>query len=170
MNKGERYYNQRTGTKAPFSRSLKMHADKREEGDRAGASDIVAMMGTDCASGDSYSSELNYCALENRFVAEPVIKMSIAPLSRDTADRLSKALQRFRREDPTFQVMTDEETGETVIAGMGELHLEVYVERVRREYRVEVEVGPPKVSYREAATKPYQYDFRHKKQTGGSGQ
>ena len=104
------------------------------------------------------------------FVAKPVIKMSITPLSRDNADRLSKALQRFRKEDPTFQVMTDEETGETVIAGMGELHLEIYVERIRREYRVEVEVGPPKVSYRESATKPVAFDFTHKKQTGGSGQ
>ena len=96
--------------------------------------------------------------------------MSITPLSRDNADRLSKALQRFRKEDPTFQVMTDEETGETVIAGMGELHLEIYVERIRREYKVEVEVGAPKVSYRESATKPAAYDFTHKKQTGGSGQ
>ena len=87
-----------------------------------------------------------------------------------TRDRLGKALQRFRKEDPTFRVMTDEETGETVIAGMGELHLEIYVERIRREYKVEVEVGAPKVSYREAPTKAAEYDFKHKKQTGGSGQ
>ena len=98
-------------------------------------------MGIDCASGDTYCSEPKYCTLENMFIAKPVIKMSITPLSRDNADRLSKALQRFRKEDPTFQVMTDEETGETVIAGMGELHLEIYVERIRREYKVEVEVG-----------------------------
>jgi elongation factor G len=91
-------------------------------------------------------------------------------LSRDHSDRLVKALQRFRKEDPTFHVMTDDETGEMVIAGMGELHLEIYVERIRREYRVEVEVGPPKVSYRESATRPVAFNFKHKKQTGGSGQ
>ncbi|MCI0491423.1 MAG: elongation factor G, partial [Planctomycetes bacterium] len=170
VEKGGTYYNQRTGKKERFSRIVKMHADKREEIDAASAGDIVAIMGIDCASGDTYSSEPKYCTLENIFIAKPVIKMSIAPLSRDHGDRLSKALQRFRKEDPTFQVMTDEETGETVIAGMGELHLEIYVERIRREYRVEVEVGPPKVSYRESATKAVAYDFTHKKQTGGSGQ
>ncbi|HJQ79945.1 MAG TPA: elongation factor G [Lacipirellulaceae bacterium] len=170
VEKGGSYFNQRTGKKDRFSRIVKMHADKREEVDSAEAGDIVAIMGIDCASGDTYSSEPKYCTLENIFVAKPVIKMSIAPLSRDNADRLGKALQRFRKEDPTFQVMTDEETGETVIAGMGELHLEIYVERIRREYRVEVEVGPPKVSYRESATKPVAFDYTHKKQTGGSGQ
>src|SRR5204863_8764391 len=92
------------------------------------------------------------------------------PLSRDNSDGPSKALQRCRKEDPTFQVITDEETGEQVIAGMGELHLEIYVERIRREYKVDVEVGAPKVSYRESATKAVAYDFTHKKQTGGSGQ
>jgi elongation factor G len=170
IEKGSSYFNQRTGRKERFGRIVKMHADKREEVDTASAGDIVAIMGIDCASGDTYSSEPKYCTLENIFVAKPVIKMSIAPLSRDNADRLGKALARFRKEDPTFQVMTDDETGETVIAGMGELHLEIYVERIRREYRVEVEVGPPKVSYRESATKPVAFDFTHKKQTGGSGQ
>lgn len=170
VEKGGTYFNQRTGKKDRFSRIVKMHADKREEIDSAEAGDIVAIMGIDCASGDTYCSEPKYCTLENIFVAKPVIKMSITPTSRDNSDRLSKALQRFRKEDPTFQVMTDEETGETVIAGMGELHLEIYVERIRREYKVEVEVGAPKVSYRESATKPAAFDFKHKKQTGGSGQ
>ena len=170
IEKGGTYYNQRTGKKERFGRIVKMHADKREEIDMAEAGDIVAIMGIDCASGDTYCSEPSYCTLENIFVAKPVIKMSINPLSRDNSDRLGKALQRFRKEDPTFQVMTDDETGETVIAGMGELHLEIYVERIRREYKVEVEVGAPKVSYRESATKEAAYDFTHKKQTGGSGQ
>jgi elongation factor G len=170
IEKGGSYFNQRTGKKERFGRIVKMHADKREEIDSASAGDIVAIMGIDCASGDTYCSEPKFCTLENIFVAKPVIKMSITPMSRDNADRLGKALQRFRKEDPTFQVMTDEETGETVIAGMGELHLEIYVERIRREYRVEVEVGPPKVSYRESATKTAAFDFTHKKQTGGSGQ
>jgi elongation factor G len=170
IEKGGTYYNQRTGKKERFGRIVKMHADKREEIDLAEAGDIVAIMGIDCASGDTYCSEPNFCTLENIFIAKPVIKMSINPISRDNSDRLSKALQRFRKEDPTFQVMTDEETGETVIAGMGELHLEIYVERIRREYKVDVEVGAPKVSYRESATKEVAYDFTHKKQTGGSGQ
>jgi elongation factor G len=170
IEKGGTYYNQRTGKKERFGRIVKMHADKREEVDTASAGDIVAIMGIDCASGDTYCSEPNFCTLENIFIAKPVIKMSITPVSRDNSDRLGKGLQRFRKEDPTFQVMTDEETGETVIAGMGELHLEIYVERIRREYKVEVEVGAPKVSYRESATKAVAFDFKHKKQTGGSGQ
>jgi elongation factor G len=168
--KGEMYYNQRTGRKDRFSRIVKMHADKREEIDSAGAGDIVAIMGIDCASGDTYAAENKYCTLESMFVAEPVIKQAITPLQRADSDKLSKALQRFRKEDPTFQVYNDEETSETIIAGMGELHLEIYTERIRREYKVELEVGAPKVSYREAATQKYAFDYKHKKQTGGSGQ
>ena len=168
--KGGTYYNQRTGKKERFSRLVRMHSDKREEIDSAGAGDIVAVMGVDCASGDTYCHEAGYCSLENIFVADPVIKISIEPKSRDNADKLGKALQRFRKEDPTFHVMTDEETNETVIAGMGELHLEVYVERIKREYGVEVETGAPKVSYRESATQPFEFDHKRKKQTGGSGQ
>lgn len=168
--KGETYFNQRTGRKERFSRIVRMHSDKREEIDSASAGDIVAIMGIDCASGDTYCSEPKFCSLENIFVADPVIKMSIQPLSRDNSDKLGKALQRFRKEDPTFHVMTDEETNETVIAGMGELHLEVYVERIKREYGVEVEVGAPKVSYRESCTQSYAFDHKRKKQTGGSGQ
>ena len=91
-------------------------------------------------------------------------------MSRDNADKLGKALQRFRKEDPTFHVFTDEETNETIIAGMGELHLEVYVERIKREYGVEVEVGAPKVSYRESGQQPFEFDHKRKKQSGGSGQ
>jgi elongation factor G len=170
INKGEMHYNQRTDQKQRFSRIVKMHADKREEIDSATAGDIVAVLGVDCASGDTYAADRKYCALESMFVAEPVIKMAINPLSREGADKMGKALARFRREDPTFRVATDEETGETVIAGMGELHLDIYVERIRREYGVEVEVGAPKVSYREAPTKTAEFNFKHKKQTGGSGQ
>ncbi len=170
VRKGELYFNQRTGRKECFSRIVRMHADKREEVETASAGDIVAILGIDCASGDTYAERPKFCLLEDMHVAEPVIKMSINPLSRDNSDRLGKALSRFRKEDPTFQVTTDQETGETLIAGMGELHLEVYIERIRREYGVEVEVGAPKVSYRESATAPVTFDFKHKKQTGGSGQ
>ncbi len=170
IKKGDMHYNQRTDQKQRFSRIVKMHADKREEIDSAGPGDIVAVLGIDCASGDTFSSQRKYCTLESMFIAEPVIKMAINPLSREGADKMGKALHRFRREDPTFRVMTDEETSETVIAGMGELHLEIYVERIRREYGVEVEVGAPKVSYREAPTKTAEFNYKHKKQTGGSGQ
>jgi elongation factor G len=170
INKGDMHFNQRTGQKHRFSRIVRMHADKREEADSASAGDIVAVMGIDCASGETYASQPKYCTLESMFIPEPVIKMAISPVQRDGADRLSKALQRFMKEDPTFRVATDEETSETVIAGMGELHLDIYVERIRREYKVEVEVGAPKVSYREAPTKDAEYNFKHKKQTGGSGQ
>lgn len=168
--KGNSYYNQRTGRKERFGRILRMHADQREDIDEAAAGDIVAVLGVDSASGDTYASEYPYCTLQSMFVPEPVIKMAIEPVAREGSDRLSKALQRFRREDPTLQVSTDEETGETIIAGMGELHLEIYVERIRREFRVEVRVGQPKVNYREAPTRAAEFNTRHKKQTGGSGQ
>ncbi|MFM8804681.1 MAG: elongation factor G, partial [Planctomycetia bacterium] len=170
ITKGEAYINQRTSQKQRFSRIVKMHADKREEIDCGEAGDIVAVMGVDAASGDTYAADNKYCTLENMFVPEPVIKMSITPTNRDGLDKLGKALQRFSREDPTFRVATDEETGETLIAGMGELHLDIYVERIKREFKVDVEVGAPKVSYREAPTRSTNYDYKHKKQTGGSGQ
>ncbi|HEY4313128.1 MAG TPA: elongation factor G [Pirellulales bacterium] len=170
INKGDTHFNQRTGQKQRFSRILRMHADKREEIDSASAGDIVAIIGIDCASGDTYASQNKYCTLESMFVPDPVIKMAITPISREGGDKLSKALQRFTKEDPTFRATSDEETGDTLIAGMGELHLEIYVERMRREYKVDVEVGAPKVSYREAPTKETDYDYKHKKQTGGSGQ
>jgi len=170
VRKGEMYFNQRTGRKERFSRVVRMHADKREEVDFAQAGDIVAIMGVDSASGDTYAAESNFCTLESIFVPEPVIKMAVNPTSREGSDRLGKALARFRKEDPTFHVMTDQETGETLIAGMGELHLDVYLERIRREYKVEVEVGAPKVSYREAPTQVAEFNYKHRKQTGGSGQ
>ncbi len=170
IEKGGTYYNQRTGRKERFSRIVKMHAEDREEVDTATAGDIVAVMGIDAASGDTYADAAKTCLLENIYVAEPVIKMSINPTARGEADKMAKALERFRKEDPTFRMYTDEETGETIIAGMGELHLDIYIERIRREYGVEVEVGAPKVSYRESATQNAEYNFKHKKQTGGSGQ
>ncbi len=169
INKGEMYTNQRTGRKERFSRIVRMHADEREEIDSAEAGDIVAIMGIDCASGDTYATDRDYCSLESMFVPEPVIKVSVTPARAD-ADKMTKALQRFRKEDPTFQVYNDEETGETIICGMGELHLEIYVERMRREYKIEVEPGAPKVSYREAPGEKVEFNYKHKKQTGGSGQ
>jgi elongation factor G len=168
--KGESYTNTRTGKKVRFGRLLRMHANDREDIDSAEAGDIIAVVGVDCASGDTFcGGDLEY-SLESIFVPEPVIRLSVEPLARDGADRLGKALERFRREDPTFHVSTDEETGETIIAGMGQLHLEVYIERIKREYRCEVVVGEPKVAYKECPTKPVEFNHKHKKQTGGSGQ
>ncbi|MEM6979926.1 MAG: elongation factor G [Planctomycetota bacterium] len=170
IKKGEAYTNQRSMKKERFSRIVRMHSDKREEIDEATAGDIVAVMGIDCASGDTYCNERDYCTLESMFVPEPVIKIAVTPLNRGDGDKMSKALQRFRKEDPTFRVETDEETNEILISGMGELHLDIYIERIRREYGVEIEVGAPKVSYRESPTKSIEFNYKHKKQTGGSGQ
>ncbi|MGB1926951.1 MAG: elongation factor G, partial [Rubripirellula sp.] len=170
IEKGGTYVNQRTGRKERFSRIVRMHSDKREEIDTATAGDIIAVMGIDSASGDTYSNERDSCTLESMYVPEPVIKIAISPKTRSDGDKLGKALQRFRKEDPTFRVFTDEETNEILISGMGELHLDVYIERIKREYGVELEVGAPKVSYRESPTKEVSFDYKHKKQSGGSGQ
>jgi elongation factor G len=170
LRKGEFYYNSRMRRKQRVSRILRVHADDKEDIDSASAGDIVAVMGIECATGDTYCSEGTNYSLESIFAAEPVIDLAITPAKRADYDKLSKALNRFMREDPTFRVHVDPETSETIISGMGELHLEIYVERIKREYKVECQVGMPKVSYREAPTKVTPYDYKHKKQTGGSGQ
>ncbi len=170
IRKGESYVNARTGKKVRFGRLVRMHANDRTDIDSASAGDIIAVVGVDCASGDTFCGEGVNLSLESIYVPVPVIRLSVAPAQRDGADRLGKALERFRREDPTFQVSTDPETGETIIAGMGQLHLEVYIERIRREYKCDVVVGEPKVAYKETPTKPVEFNYKHKKQTGGSGQ
>jgi elongation factor G len=170
VRKGQTLFNQRTGRKERFSRLVRMHADKREEVKTATAGDIVAVVGIDASSGDTYAQEPKSCTLESMFVPDPVLKVAVRPLERSGGDKLNKALARFRKEDPTFRVLSDEENGEILIAGMGELHLEVYVERIRREYHVAIEVGAPKVSYREAPSVSTTFDHRHRKQTGGAGQ
>ncbi|MBX3448722.1 MAG: elongation factor G [Planctomycetaceae bacterium] len=168
--KGESYVNTRTGKRVRFGRLVRMHSNAREDVDVAEAGDIVAVVGVECATGDTFCSEgLNY-SLESIYAAEPVIRLAIEPVKRDGADKLGKALERFRREDPTFHVLTDEETGETLIAGMGQLHLDIYVERIKREYGVECKIGQPKVAYRECPTQSVEFNHKHKKQTGGSGQ
>lgn len=170
LKKGEFYYNARQRRRARISRILRVHADQKEDIASAGAGDIVAVMGLECATGDTYCAEDSNVSLESIYAAEPVIDLSIQPAKRADYDKLSKALNRFMREDPTFRVHVDKETSETIISGMGELHLEIYVERIRREYKVECTVGAPKVSYREAPTRETPFDYKHKKQTGGSGQ
>ena len=170
MIKGQQYRNSRTNKSMRVGRIVRLHADDREDLSEARPGDIVALVGVDCASGDTICNQsLNY-SLESIFVADPVIRLSLTPASSADQDKMAKALNRFMKEDPTFRVSTDPETGETVIAGMGELHLDVYVERIKREYGANVTVGAPNVSYREAPTTEAEYNHRHKKQTGGSGQ
>ncbi|QDT37162.1 elongation factor G [Stratiformator vulcanicus] len=168
--KGETYVNTRTGQKVRFGRLVRMHANDREDLEEAGAGDIIAVVAVDCASGDTFCGDGKNYSLESIYAAEPVITRSVEPTKRDGADKLAKALERFRREDPTFHVRSDEETGQTLIAGMGQLHLEVYIERIKREYGVECEVGAPRVAYRERPTRGVVFDYKHKKQSGGSGQ
>ncbi len=169
--KGETYTNTRTGKAVRFGRLVRLHADERQDIDSAEGGDIIAIVGVDCATGDTFVGPgLESMSLEKIFAAEPVIRLSIEPTNRDNASNLSKALERFRREDPTFHVMSDPETGETLIAGMGQLHLEIYVERIKREYKCDTKVGQPKVAYKETPTKVVEFNYKHKKQTGGSGQ
>ncbi len=170
LEKGSFYTNTRQRKRGRISRILRVHADEKEDIDSAEAGDIVAVMGIECATGDTYCAEDSNYSLESIYAADPVIDLSINPAKRADYDKLSKALNRFMREDPTFRVHVDQETSETIISGMGELHLEIYVERIKREYKVECQVGMPKVSYRESPTKETPYSYTHKKQTGGSGQ
>jgi len=170
LQKGTQYRNARTNRLQRVGRIVRMHANHRQDIDSAAPGDIVAMVAVDCASGDTFCDESLNVSLEAIFVADPVIKLSIIPASSADQDRMTKALHRFMKEDPTFRVSTDPQTRETVIAGMGELHLDVYVERIRREYKASVTVSQPKVSYREAPTVEAKFNYRHKKQTGGAGQ
>jgi len=172
LKKGEFIYNTRTKKKVRVGRIVRMNSNDRDNIDSAGAGDIIAMVGVDCASGDTFvgSDDLMHLSCESMHVPIPVIELSIEAKDKDNQIKMSKGLTRFRKEDPTFHVFTDEESGETRIAGMGELHLEIYVERLKREYKAEVEVGAPQVNYRETIRTEADYDYTHKKQTGGSGQ
>ncbi len=170
LNKGDTIFNVRDMRKVKVGRLVRMHSDDKEEIEVAKAGDIVALFGVDCFSGDTFTDGQREWVMSSIHVPDPVISMAIAPKDSKNLNNLSKALQRFRKEDPTFQVQQDKETNETIISGMGELHLEVYVERMKREYKVEVETSPPRVSYRETITKRADFSYTHKKQTGGSGQ
>lgn len=170
IRKGDTYTNTRTGKSTRIGRLVRMHADERQDIEVGEAGDIIAVVGVDCATGDTFVSGDMNISLESIYAPEPVLKLKIEPKDRDGASQLSKALERFRREDPTFHVMSDPETGETLIAGMGQLHLEIYTERIKREYKCETIVGEPRVAYKETPTKEVNFNYKHKKQTGGSGQ
>jgi len=170
LSKGMSIINSRTKKRHKVGRLVRMHADDMEDITESMAGDIVALFGIDCASGDTFTDESVQVAMSSMHVPAPVISLSIKPKDNASADNMSKALGRFTREDPTFRAGVDEESGETVISGMGELHLDVYVERMRREYSVEVQTGAPQVAYRETISQRADYNYTHKKQTGGSGQ
>ena len=162
--------NMRTGKKHKVGRLVRMHSDEMEEIEDAGSGDIVAMFGIECNSGDTFTDGSLKLTLISMHVPEPVISLSIKPVDNKSEINMSKALRRFTREDPTFRANVDEESGQTIIRGMGELHLDVYVERMKREYSAVVEVSPPQVAYRETFSQRAEFDYTHRKQSGGSGQ
>jgi elongation factor G len=168
--KGSPIVNQRTHRRHKVGRLVRMHADKMEDIESAEAGDIVALFGIECASGDTFTDGSIEIAMSSMHVPAPVITLSIKAKDKQAQANVSKALGRFVREDPTFRAGVDEESGETIISGMGELHLDVYVQRMQREYGAEVETGQPQVAYRETVSQRADFDYTHKKQTGGSGQ
>jgi elongation factor G len=162
--------NVRNGKKVKVGRLVRMHSDDKEEITEAGAGDICAIFGVDCNSGDTFTDGTVNVAMTSMFVASPVISVAIKAKDAGAEINMSKALNRFTKEDPTFKCWVDPESAETIIAGMGELHLDVYIERMKREYKAEVVTSPPQVAYRECITKKVEFNYTHKKQTGGSGQ
>ncbi|CAR25413.1 Mef1p [Lachancea thermotolerans CBS 6340] len=169
LRKGGYITNVKTGKKIKVSRLVRMHSNDMEDVDEVGSGEICATFGIDCASGDTFTDGTLQYSMSSMYVPDAVISLSITPTSRDSTN-FSKALNRFQKEDPTFRVRFDAESKETVISGMGELHLEIYVERMRREYNVDCVTGKPQVSYRESITIPAEFDYTHKKQSGGAGQ
>ena len=170
IKKGEELYNTRTKKRFKVGRLVRMNSAQMEDINEGCAGDIVALFGVDCASGDTFTNGgVNY-SMASMFVPEPVISLSITPKDKQAAMQMSKALNRFTKEDPTFQTYTDPESNETIIKGMGELHLAVYVERMKREYNCEVTTGAPQVAYRESICSRGDFNYTHKKQSGGSGQ
>jgi elongation factor G len=168
--KGASVVNTRTGKKLKIGRLVRMHANQMEDIETIPAGYIGALFGVDCASGDTFSAPGLNLSMTSMFVPNPVISLAIVPKDNKSQINMSKALNRFSKEDPTFRAFVDEETNETIIEGMGELHLDVYVERMRREYKAEVTTGQPRVAYRETITRRAEFNYTHKKQTGGSGQ
>ncbi|BDA42638.1 probable elongation factor G, mitochondrial at C-terminar half [Coccomyxa sp. Obi] len=168
--KGDNVINVVTGKRIKVPRLVRMHSKDMEDITEAGAGDIVAMFGIECSTGDTFTDGTVRYTMTSMNVPDPVMSLAITPKTRQAAGNFSKALSRFQREDPTFKVSTDADTGQTIISGMGELHLDIYVERMKREYEVEAEVGKPRVNYLEAITKRVDFDYLHKKQTGGQGQ
>ena len=170
ITKGDELYNVRQRKKFKVGRLVRMNSAQMEDINEGMPGDIIALFGVDCASGDTFCGGGLNIAMTSMFVPEPVISQAITPVDKSAAANMSKALNRFTKEDPTFQTYVDPESNQTIIKGMGELHLAVYVERMKREYKCEVTVAQPEVAYRESITTKADFNFTHKKQTGGSGQ
>ncbi|MBN9259170.1 MULTISPECIES: elongation factor G [unclassified Mesorhizobium] len=159
------------GKKERIGRMLQMHANSRQDIEEAYAGDIVALAGLkDTTTGDTLCDPLHPVILERMEFPEPVIQIAIEPKTKNDQEKMGLALHRLAAEDPSFRVKTDEESGQTIIAGMGELHLDIIVDRMRREFKVEANIGAPQVAYRETITRTHEQDYTHKKQTGGTGQ
>lgn len=169
LKKGGVIFNARTGKKVKVPRLVRMHSDEMEDVDSIKAGEICAMFGVECSSGDTFTDGASTLSMTSMFVPEPVISLSIRPEGKETPN-FSRALNRFQKEDPTFRVHLDAESQETIISGMGELHLDIYVERMKREYNVACVTGKPRVAFRETITQPAKFEYTHKKQTGGAGQ
>jgi elongation factor G len=170
VNKGDVIFNSSNDKKVKVPRLVQMHADEMNDVEDAQAGDIVAMFGVDCASGDTFTDGTIKYTMTSMFIPNAVISLAIEPKDKQGLNNFSKALNKFTKEDPTFRVHRDEESAQTIISGMGELHLEIYCERIKREYACEVIVGKPQVAFRETITKRGDFNYTHKKQTGGSGQ
>ena len=170
LKKGNFITNVNDRKKIKLSRIVRMHSDDMEDITEAGAGEVVAMFGIDCRSMDTFTDGDVNLAMSSMFVPEPVMSLSIKPAKTNMQNNFAKALQKFTKEDPTLRVRVDSDTKETVLSGMGELHLEVYIERMKREYTVECITGQPNVSYKETIGTKVKFDWLHKKQTGGSGQ
>ena len=172
LESGSNVFNTAKGRRERIGKIYQMHANKREERPTAVAGQIVAVMGLkDTSTGDTLSDPAKQVILESMTFPAPVINVAIEPKTKGDQDKLGTAIQRLAEEDPTFQVRTDEETGQTIISGMGELHLEILVDRMKREFHVEANIGRPQVAYRETIRKKVEkVDYTHKKQTGGAGQ
>mmetsp|Transcript_38521 Transcript_38521/g.43971 ORF Transcript_38521/g.43971 Transcript_38521/m.43971 type:complete len:739 (-) Transcript_38521:169-2385(-) len=170
LKKGNTITNVNDGKKIKLSRIVRMHSDDMEEIDEASAGEVVAMFGVDCKSMDTFSDGNMDLSMRSMFVPEPVMSLAVRPKKKDMHNNFSKALSKFSREDPTLRLELDNDTNETIMSGMGELHLEVYIERMNREYGVECVVGQPNVNYKETISSKQEFNWLHKKQTGGSGQ
>lgn len=170
LKRGDSLLNVSDGKRVKVPRLVQMHANEMSDVPEGKAGDIVAMFGVECRSGTTFTDGKTRLSLSSMYVPDPVISLALKTKNREASANFSKALARFVKEDPTFRVSTNEETSETIIAGMGELHLEIYVERMRREYGVDCEVGQPAVAFRETLRAKAPFDYLHKKQSGGSGQ
>ena len=171
LTKGMSLDNTVKGKKERIGRMLQMHANSRADIEEAFAGDIVALAGLkDTTTGDTLCDPLHPVILERMEFPEPVIQIAIEPKTKNDQEKMGLALHRLAAEDPSFRVKTDEESGQTIISGMGELHLDIIVDRMRREFKVEANVGAPQVAYRETITRAAEIDYTHKKQTGGTGQ